>query len=69
MTAAQLPTSKEIIALLSQNGVRMEDKDAFVKAFKHYFPTLSARDRADLIAEILAYVDSTLVPGHLPTSA
>ncbi len=55
-----IPEPKEIVALFAQNGVLPTDKEAFVKAFKTYYPTLSATERAELLAEILAYVDSTL---------
>ena len=61
MTNAQF-SPKEIIGLLAQNGVLTTDREAFVKSFKALYPTLPATDRAALLIEILAYVDSTLAP-------
>ncbi len=69
MTTAHIPTPKEIVALLAQNGVQTNDNDVFTKAFKTFYPTLSATERAGLLAEILAYVDSTLESETLPAAA
>ncbi|GEM_PF-2289218 len=60
MTTTHIPTPKEIIALLAENGVLNADREAFVKAFKKFYPRLSATERAGLLAMILAYVDSNL---------
>ncbi|MFN0216003.1 MAG: hypothetical protein ACKVT2_17220 [Saprospiraceae bacterium] len=69
MTASHIPAPKDIIALLAQNGVYSTDKEAFVKAFKVLYPTLSATQRTELIADLLAYVDTVLEPERLPKSA
>jgi hypothetical protein len=69
MTTTHIPTPKEIVALLAQNGVPTVDKAAFVIAFKTLYPTLSISERAGLLAEILAYVDSTLESETLPVAA
>ncbi len=53
MTTTHLPTPKEIVALLAQNGAQASDKDAFVKAFKALYPTLSATKRAELLEDLL----------------
>lgn len=69
MTIIQIPTPKDIVALLAQDGVLTVDKEAFAKAFKTLYPTLSATERAGLLAEVLAYIDSTLEAGNLPAAA
>ncbi|MBK6993632.1 MAG: hypothetical protein IPH31_01410 [Lewinellaceae bacterium] len=69
MTTTHIPTSKEIVALLAQNGVQSTDKDTFVKAFKTLYPTLSATERAGLLVDLLAYVDSVLESETLPAAA
>ena len=69
MTTTQLPSPKEIIGLLAQNGVSSKDREVFVKSFKALYPTLSAAERATLLVEILAYVDSTLEPETLSATA
>lgn len=68
MTATHLPSPKEIIALLAKNGAQTVDKDAFVKAFKALYPTLSATERAELLADLLIYVDTVLESETLPTA-
>lgn len=69
MTTIQLLSPKEIIALLSQNGVEVTDRAAFVKAFQALFPSLPAQERANLLIEILSYVDSVLEPETLQATA
>ncbi|MFN0036445.1 MAG: hypothetical protein ACKVUS_15375 [Saprospiraceae bacterium] len=69
MTTTHIPAPKEIVALLTQNGALPIDKEAFVKSFKTLYPTLSATERAGLLAEILAYVDSILEAAPLPAAA
>ncbi|MBC7773927.1 MAG: hypothetical protein H7246_00705 [Phycisphaerae bacterium] len=69
MTTTHIPTPKEIVALLAQNGVLALDKDAFVKAFKTLYPKLSTTERAELLADLLVYVDTVLESETLPTAA
>ena len=69
MTTTHVPTPQEIVALLAQNGVLSTDKEAFVKAFKTFYPTLSAPERAGLLAAVMAYVDSILISETLPEAA
>ena len=69
MTTAHTPTPKDILALLAQNGVLSTDKEAFVKAFKTLYPTLSATERAELLADLLVYVDTVLEFETVPAAA
>jgi hypothetical protein len=69
MTNSHIPTPKDIVALLAQNGVQASDKNAFVQAFKTFYPTLSATERAGLLVDLLAYLDSVLESQTLPAAA
>jgi hypothetical protein len=69
MTTTQLLSPKEIIALLAQNGAEVADRAAFVKSFQALFPSLPAQERANLLIEILSYVDSVLEPETLQATA
>lgn len=68
-TTQYLPSPKEIMALLAQSGVPSTDKEAFVKAFKNLYPSLSASERALLLADLLAYIDTVLESEILPAAA
>jgi len=69
MTNSHIPTPKDIVALLAQNGVQTSDKNAFVQAFKTFYPTLSAKERAELLADLLAYADSVFESDTLSAAA
>ena len=69
MTNSHIPTPKDIVALLTQNGVQASDKNAFVQAFKTLYPTLSAKERAELLADLLAYADSVFESDSLSAAA
>jgi len=69
MTNSNIPTPKAVVALLTQNGVLLSDKNAFVQAFKTLYPTLSAKERAELLADLLAYVDSVFESDSLTAAA